>query len=241
MKNPKWHRDEIILALDLYFRPDRGPIDAKNPNIIQLSQELNLLPIFSDRPDQATFRNPNGVGLKLSNFLALDQEYHGKGMESYSKLDDELFNEFSKDKNRLRHIASQIRGLINTEEIRKKLIHVGDEDEMVDMAEEGEVLYRFHRYRERNGKLVKDKKKAVWNSTGALVCEVCDFDFYRVYGELGKNFIECHHTVPLSQYSVKSPTKMKDLALVCSNCHRMLHRRGASMSIDSLRLVVKVE
>lgn len=241
MKNPKWHRDEIILALDLYFRPDRGTIDAKNPNIIQLSQELNLLPIFSDRPDQATFRNPNGVGLKLSNFLALDPEYHGKGMEAYSKLDEELFNSFSKDRKRLHHIANQIRALIHNEGLRKKLIKEDDEGEMISMAEEGEVLYRFHRYRERNGKLVKDKKKAVWKSTGALICEVCDFDFYRVYGELGKDFIECHHTVPLSKYSVKSPTKIEDLALVCSNCHRMLHRKGANMTINILRLLVKVE
>ena len=73
MRNPKWHRDEIILALDLYFRLDPGQISARNPAIIELSKVLNKLPIHEERPDSVKFRNPNGVGLKLSNFLAIDQ------------------------------------------------------------------------------------------------------------------------------------------------------------------------
>ena len=81
MKNPKWHRDEIILALDLYFDKDLGSIDARNPKIIALSELLNKLPIFDYKPDQETFRNPNGVTLKLSNFKALDPYYEGKGKE----------------------------------------------------------------------------------------------------------------------------------------------------------------
>ena len=89
MRNPKWHRDEIILALDLYFSPGRGPIDKKNPRIIELSQLLNRLPLPLDRPDAEKFRNPDGVTFKLSNFLALDKHYSGKGMTHGSKLDGE--------------------------------------------------------------------------------------------------------------------------------------------------------
>lgn len=87
MKNPKWHRDEIILALELYFELRPGEIHARNPRIIALSEILNKLPIYTNRPDAVRFRNPNGVALKLSNFLAIDPAYHGSGMASYSKLD----------------------------------------------------------------------------------------------------------------------------------------------------------
>ena len=106
---PKWHRDEIILALDLYFRDDRGSIDKSNDKIIELSTVLNKLPLFPDRPDAEKFRNPNGVTLKLSNFLALDGNYGGKGMQSYSKLDSEVFTEFAQDRMRLKAIANEIR------------------------------------------------------------------------------------------------------------------------------------
>ncbi len=106
MRNPKWHRDEIILALDLYFSKDRGSIDSRNPKVIQLSKLLNNLPIFKERPDAEKFRNPNGVSLKLSNFQHFDKEYEGKGMDAGSKLDEELFNEFVGQKEKLRAIAA---------------------------------------------------------------------------------------------------------------------------------------
>ena len=101
MHNPKWHRDEIILALDLYFSTDRGSIDDKNPRIIELSKTLNDLPLFPDRPDEEKFRNANGVTLKLSNFLSIDPDYKGKGMTGGSKLDEQVFKEFSNNKPKL--------------------------------------------------------------------------------------------------------------------------------------------
>ncbi|WP_181566710.1 hypothetical protein [Aequorivita sp. CIP111184] len=70
MHNPKWHR-EIILALNLYFKLEPGQIQARNPAIIELSEVLNKLPIHEGRPNSVKFRNPNGVGLKLSNFLTI--------------------------------------------------------------------------------------------------------------------------------------------------------------------------
>lgn len=124
MKNPKWHRDEIILALDLYFSPDRGSVDARNPNIIALSQLLNKLPIFPIRPDAARFRNANGVSLKLSNFLAIDPNYEGKGMERGSKLDEVLFHEFHHERQRLRHLAEQIKLVVDDESLRQYLYQI---------------------------------------------------------------------------------------------------------------------
>lgn len=78
MRNPKWHRDEIVLALELYFRLKPGQIHGRNPDVIQLSEVLNKLPIHDKRPDENKFRNPNGVGLKLCNFLAIDPEYEAR-------------------------------------------------------------------------------------------------------------------------------------------------------------------
>src|SRR5258708_9225964 len=108
MRNPKWHRDEIILALDLYFSTTRGSLDAKNPNIIELSKILNSLPLFYNKPEDEKFRNPNGGTLKLSNFLHFDPNYTGKGMTSGSKLDQEIFYEFQNIKDELRSIAYDI-------------------------------------------------------------------------------------------------------------------------------------
>lgn len=225
MRNPKWHRDEIILALDLYFRLEPGNIHARNPDIIELSNILNKLPLFDDRPDAERFRNPNGVGLKLSNFLAIDPNYSGKGMAAYSKLDEQVFFEFNESREKLRQLALNIRATVNNPYLIRNLGSIVKEpEEEYYSAKEGEVLFRLHQYRERNQTLVDKKKKAHLKKHGNLACELCGFDFEKVYGEIGKGFIECHHKVPLSELSPDTETKLDDLMVICANCHRMVHR-----------------
>ena len=121
MRNPKWHRDEIILALELYFTLKSGQIDANNPAVIELSEILNKLPIHPERPDAAKFRNPNGVGLKLSNFLAIDPNHQGKGMQSYSNLDEVIFNEFVDNKPLLKKLADKIKKTVANSELTQAL------------------------------------------------------------------------------------------------------------------------
>jgi 5-methylcytosine-specific restriction protein A len=225
MRNPKWHRDEIILALDLYFDKDLGPMDASNPKIIRLSEILNRLPIFNHKPDQQTFRNPNGVTLKLSNFKALDPNYTGKGMEAYSKLDREVFEEFNSNLNRLHQIANEIKKTVDNLELSKEISKIeNDETSETDSVKEGQVLYKLHKVRERDRKIIEAKKRKVLKEKGELRCEACDFNFEKTYGELGRGFIECHHLIPLSNFEVNKETKLEDLALLCSNCHRMIHK-----------------
>ena len=69
-RNPNWARDELILALDLYFRVNFPSHTSKsNTEIVQLSELLNALPIHAKSEQQKTFRNPNSVYMKLCNFL----------------------------------------------------------------------------------------------------------------------------------------------------------------------------
>ena len=234
MKNPAWARDELVLALDLYFSLRPGEIHARNPKIIELSDLLNGLPIHDVRPDEAKFRNPNGVGLKLSNFKAIDPNYSGKGLTRTSKLDRVIFQEFTGDRERLSLQAQRIREVVQDETIRTALEKVdnsgGDDFEV----KEGKVIFKLHKIRERNRTLVEKKKRQIFNQLGSLSCEVCEFNFESVYGEIGKGFIECHHRVPLADLTSETLTTLDDLAVVCANCHRMLHYSG-DLSIESLR------
>ena len=234
MRNPKWKRDEVILALDLYFKLEPGQIHANNPDIIELSELLNKLPIHDIVPDTEKFRNPNGVGLKLSNFLAIDPDYSGKGMERFSKLDKQIFDEFKDDREKLNQIAKQIKSTLDNK-LNIKLYKI-DEDENEDFeVKEGKVIYKLHKHRERNPKISRKKKKQYLEKYGKLDCEVCGFDFFETYGKLGKGFIECHHRIPLSDLDAEVKTKISDLALVCSNCHRMLHRKIDNIDIKDLK------
>jgi 5-methylcytosine-specific restriction endonuclease McrA len=88
-----------------------------------------------------------------------------------------------------------------------------------------------HLNRERSGYLateckIRDKYR----------CHVCKKRFEDVYGELGRDFAEAHHIVPLSQLPDAVTTKLEDLVTVCANCHRMLHRmEGTANDVAKLR------
>ena len=239
MRPPRWHRDEIILALDLYYTLEPKEMDSKNPKVIELSDILNKLPIHEERTENLKFRNPNGVGLKLSNFKAIDPDFEGKGMSSYSKRDKEVFFEFKEKNNELKSIANQIKKTISNNEINQKLYQIQDEfDEFYLSVKEGKVIYKLHKLRERDSKINRRKKELYFKQNGKLNCEVCDFDFYIAYGELGKGFIEVHHKTPLSEIDGETKTKLEDLALVCSNCHRMLHRKINTLGIKKLKSIL---
>ncbi len=239
IRNPKWHRDEVILALDLYFTIDRNAISASNPQIIELSKLLNQLPIHRNSQTTEKFRNPNGVSLKLHNFSAIDPIYKGKGMKAFSKLDEEIFYEFVNDKIQLSKIAFKIKEVLK-DNLLPELNKIEDED--IDStqytAKEGQTLYKYHKYRERNKTLISKKKKSFLSKHGCLFCEACGFDFAKVYGMLGEGFIECHHTSPLSEIENEKETTLDDLRLVCSNCHRMLHRK-IGITIEDLKEILK--
>jgi 5-methylcytosine-specific restriction protein A len=68
-----------------------------------------------------------------------------------------------------------------------------------------------------------------------LVCEVCQFDFHAIYGERGDGYIECHHTQALETLEPGAKTHIRDLVLVCSNCHRMIHRYADPSDLKSFR------
>ena len=239
MRNPPWHRDEIILALDLYSRLEPGQIHARNPDIQELSRLLNRLPIFNERPDEVKFRNPNGVGLKLSNFLALDSSYHGKGMESYSQLDKKVFAEFEFNTAKLNQLANHIKSVASDPELPNLLYLIPEEENgELNEVEEGAVIYKLHKFRERDLSIVIRKKDSVFAKEGKLLCEACQFDFNLQYGELGFKYIECHHRTPLAEFTSTTKTTLQDLALVCSNCHRMLHRTTNSFSVEGLKSLI---
>ena len=107
-----------------------------------------------------------------------------------------------------------------------------------DLSEEGAASLRLHMVRERDGELAKRKKAEVMAATGALKCEACHFDFAVRYGPEGEGFCEVHHLNPLSARGENTPTSLSDLAVVCSNCHRMLHRRGL-LSMSELSAILR--
>jgi 5-methylcytosine-specific restriction endonuclease McrA len=120
--------------------------------------------------------------------------------------------------------------------VYKKPLVAEEDDESA--FPEGVELYRLHRSRERDPTIVRKAKELRLKNTHKLECDVCSFDFLARYGHRGEGFIEAHHKIPVSRLDGKTKTKVAELALVCSNCHRMLHRGNPHLSIEGLRAIL---
>lgn len=101
---------------------------------------------------------------------------------------------------------------------------------------EGKPYIQYGVKYERNFKL---RQKAI--EIHGLQCKVCGFDFQKRYGDLGRNFIEVHHTRPM--YQVGKEIKVNpetDLVPLCANCHRMVHRKKQQpLKIEELKRLYK--
>lgn len=234
MRNPNWTKDETILALDLYFRVGQKMPGENHPEVIALSKLLNELDIIPKTIRTESFRNPEGVSMKVGNI-----QYHDNtttsGLPAGSQIDEWVWNEFGSKPEEVRKLAEIIKTKYQT--LKPENISSEDEDESFP---EGRIIEKLHKRLERSGSAPKKKKDSVLKQKGTLSCDVCGFDFGLVYGPLGKGFAECHHITPLSSLGAITRTKLSDLAIVCSNCHRMLHRKRPWLSPEELSALIPI-
>lgn len=104
---------------------------------------------------------------------------------------------------------------------------------------EGAVSTRQHLHRERDRTIIAAKRRQVLSVIGRLACSVCGFDFQQFYGELGADFCEVHHLRALADTDGEVETRLEDLAIVCSNCHRMLHRTHPFLTVEQLKSKIR--
>jgi 5-methylcytosine-specific restriction protein A len=232
-----WDREEMILALELYFR---SPQPGKHSTAVaEVSDLLRKRAVQLGRIIPPRFRNGDGVYLKMMNFRRYDAAQiakGNKGMDRGARLEEAVWSEWSGKKNQLKDAAAAIRLSIESG------IEVGEafsDDLDADLAAEGGFEYRQHRRYERNPQNVRRKKAAVRNAGLPLECEACGFDFEKAYGPRGADYIEVHHKKPVHTLKEGTVLKLSDLALLCSNCHRMAHRWGKLMAVDEVAALRK--
>jgi len=92
--------------------------------------------------------------------------------------------------------------------------------------------YKLHRKLDRNPKASRAAKRL-----HGYVCQGCGFDFEKVYGPSGRQFIEAHHLKPIADIPEGQTVSLDprtDFAVLCSNCHSMMHRKEGPRTISAL-------
>lgn len=125
---------------------------------------------------------------------------------------------------------------------------------VIDFVDEFDDSMMYNDYLDLGGK-VEGKKVVYYSETyerskanrevaiqlHGLKCKACGFKFEDTYGRRGKGFIEIHHKNPL--YINETEVRVNprtDLVPVCSNCHRMIHRkRNEVLCIEQLIKIIE--
>ena len=68
------------------------------------------------------------------------------------------------------------------------------------------------------------------------VCEGCGVNFAKKHGELGRHCLVVHHKRQFKDTDQPVETKLPDLAVVCANCHMMIHvNRDRALTLAQLK------
>lgn len=104
-----------------------------------------------------------------------------------------------------------------------------------DGAIEGKRKLKKHYIRERNRSIIKKAKQKRLDEIGELRCDVCNFSFSEKYNDIDNDPIEAHHLKQITDMKDGDRTKIEDLALLCPNCHRIIHSKNPPIEINKLK------
>ena len=188
-------------------------------------------------PRNPDFRNPAGVALKTYNIPSTHPAYRGAPSNG-NRLDKEVLDGVPRRPCRMHAMAARICELLMRDEADGG--DLPDIDPADIAAGEGGLALRADLRRERGPKLRRKKLADTKRRGLSIAYEVCAFDFGCTYGSRGLDYIECHHRTPL-HVTGETQTRLADLALVCSNCHRMIHRTKQWLTVEELQDLVAMQ
>lgn len=106
-------------------------------------------------------------------------------------------------------------------------------------AVEGRQRVRLHWRRERKPSLIAAKKRIAKAAHGCLVCEACRLTSASLPEAVAEACFEAHHLLPLADLDREVVTRLDDIALLCANCHRMIHSTDPLITPSDLGILLQ--
>lgn len=207
MSNASFTRDEVILALDVLYFSGAEHLTKNSPEIIELCQLLQELPIHPKEGRPESFRNEVGVSDQIRRF---QNEREGRRYNTWhvGTTFHAVRDEYDGNLEEIHSIAQAIK--------RNKSYFIKNLACMASFYEfrEGALLTNLH--------LSLERKESMKNPVGER-CAICHLAFRDIY-ETVENLLEKHLWVPVVDLDAKKQYSSDCFVDVCPNCHAALHR-----------------
>lgn len=125
------------------------------------------------------------------------------------------------------HWNSQLSGILIPDEVAARLEDewadfLGSDRHLIPIAEPSAIEgLRTETITYVKGRSRQLRDLALRNSEGT--CCVCDIDYRKVLNGKGVRVLQVHHRKQLAASDAPRVTSLKDLAVVCANCHMLIH------------------
>jgi hypothetical protein len=126
-------------------------------------------------------------------------------------------------------------GVLYFEAVAEPKEPIADTELFETSGEEGKKRLVTHLIKERARGLILAKRSAVRAEHGCLVCEACDLKSRDLLSPEGEACFEVHHRIPIGTLTETRQTTVEELAMLCANCHRIIHRSDPMITVEKLR------
>lgn len=227
--SPEFDKVSLVLGQGTYSV--RKEFKSEGPRILELRSELLRMrvPEYANNFVMGPFpiKSSKIAGGDWSTASAWGKTYNLKSLPS-----DEILLADLKAILKTYHLATSRGGINGDDDGDIPTDNKGLEDTDTSPEVEGHLKEKLHAKieRQRSGTLIKKAK-----SFHGTKCKGCGFTFSSVYGASGKDFIEAHHLIPLAKLAMDGPVSIdpkNDFTVLCSNCHRMIHKLGCPSLVE---------
>ena len=218
--------DELCFILFAFFKNNAS--DDNNQIVALIENDLTLLAEYTGIP--TAVNNVNFEVKRVINLFATLNSNSDSEVGIENDPESLIFKRFSGRLGELENFIYSVKVFINLQICSLNL--------ETFKALEGQGSTYKHFARERDARIVKAKKIRFLIENKVLFCEACGFNFEAMYGSRGANYVEVHHKIPLSEVMHETITRLDDLCLLCSNCHKIVHRKEPWITLEGLKEII---
>lgn len=199
--------------------------------IYKKDDKIVLVTRANDYRNRLLYNEKDNIEIDLNSNLSLPRLYE-KGTILARYYDKANFPDNEVLKKDFADFLSYYKQLVYNDDTDFAIINSNSNEELVEESKQRRLHEKFDR---RGNSSLKVKKRK------GYTCEACGLIMTRIYGILGKEFIEAHH---LKSFASLSEGKIRlnidaDFAVLCPNCHRMIHRLPDPSNLEMLKRIIE--